>query len=114
MTNEDIIHQVYTAFNNRDIDGVFKFFLPDVEWPNGWEGGYVHGHQEVRDYWTRQWAELNPIVTPETIKPLQDGRLLVEVRQVVKDLEGNMVFDGPVKHVYEFEGGLIKKMVIEA
>jgi hypothetical protein len=31
----------------------------DVHWPNGWEGGYVEGHDEVRDYLTRQWKELH-------------------------------------------------------
>jgi hypothetical protein len=113
MEQGKIINKIYTAFNNRDIDGVLKFFSADVEWPNGWEGGYVHGHSEVRDYWTRQWAEIDPTVTPESIKPLTDGRLLVEVKQVVKDLQGDIVFDGQLKHIYEFEGGLIKRMIIE-
>jgi len=27
-----------------------------VDWPNGMEGGRVHGHAEVRAYWTRQWG----------------------------------------------------------
>jgi hypothetical protein len=26
----------------------------DVSWPNGWERGYVSGHEEVRAYWLRQ------------------------------------------------------------
>jgi hypothetical protein len=112
MQQLDIINQIYANFNKRDIDGVLKFFAPDVAWPNGWEGGYVHGHNEVRSYWTRQWAELDPIVTPTNIQQLTDGRLLVEVTQLVKDLAGNVVAESMVCHIYSFEGNLIKKMVI--
>jgi hypothetical protein len=112
MQQLEIINQIYANFNKRDIDGVLKFFAPDVAWPNGWEGGYVHGHNEVRSYWTRQWAELDPIVTPTNIQQLTDGRLLVEVTQLVKDLAGNVVAESMVCHIYSFEGNLIKKMVI--
>lgn len=112
MQHQEIITRLYTDFNNRNINGVFKFFTPDVEWPNGWEGGYIHGQDEVRDYWTRQWAEINPIVTPVEIEDLADGHLLVAVKQVVKDLDGNLIADSMVNHTYQFEGGLIKKMII--
>ena len=112
MLPQDIIKQVYADFNKRDINGVLKFFTKDVEWTNGWEGGYVHGYHEVRDYWKRQWAEINPNVTPVGIKELEDGRLLVEVKQLVKDLDGNIVAESMVNHIYEFERGLIKRMVI--
>jgi hypothetical protein len=61
----------------------------DVLWPNGWEGGYVQGHKEVRDYWTRQWKELNPKVEPVSFKERQDGEIEVQV-QTVKDMNGNI------------------------
>jgi hypothetical protein len=28
------------------------------------EGGYVHGREGVREYWTRQWAIVGPHVEP--------------------------------------------------
>jgi len=37
----------------------------------------------------------------------------VEVDQLVKDLEGNILFDGKVKHVYVIAGGLLQQMDIE-
>ena len=43
----------------------------------------------------------------------QSGSLEVEVHQKVKDLQGNSIFDGTVKHIYTFEDGLIKTMDIE-
>ena len=107
-----LISQAYTAFNNRDIDAVLALMSTDVAWPNGWEGGYVHGHEAVRDYWTRQWAAINPTVLPVTFTPLPDGRIDTAVQQTVKDLEGNMVFNGLVQHVYTISNGLITTMEI--
>jgi len=114
VTNyENLIRQAYSAFNAREIDNVLSLMHPNVRWPNGWEGGYVHGHEEVRDYWTRQWKELDPKVDPIAFRERQDGSLEVNVHQQVKDLQGNSMFDGTVIHVYFFENGLIKTMNIE-
>ncbi len=85
----------------------------EVRWPNGWEGGYVHGHEEVRNYWTRQWNELDPNVDPTGFHERPDGSLEVKVHQQVMDLQGNSILEGTVTHVYFFENGLIKTMNIE-
>ncbi|WP_262497617.1 hypothetical protein [Flavobacterium pallidum] len=37
----------------------------------------------------------------------------MKVHQNVKDLQGNVLFDGVVKHIYTFEDGLLKTMDIE-
>jgi len=112
MSHQEIIQKAYAAFNKRDIDTILSFFHAEVDWPNGWEGGYVHGHSEVRDYWTRQWKELNPNVTPVGFKTLKNDTLQVEVKQVVKSLSGEAIFDGVVYHIYQFGDGLIKRMEI--
>lgn len=85
----------------------------DVHWPNGWVGGYVKGHGEMRNYWIRQWKEINPTVRPISFTENENGTIEVEVHQVVKDFQGNILLDGLVKHVYTFENGLIKSMEIE-
>ena len=85
----------------------------NIHWPNGWEGGYVEGHEAVRNYWTRQWKEVNPNVQPGSLKENEKGEIEVEVHQVVRDMKGNVLADGMVKHVYVIEGGLIKSMEIE-
>lgn len=110
---QGLIKKAYAAFNKRDIDTVLSTFHPAVHWSNGWEGGYVDGHDGVRDYWTRQWKEIDPNVEPTGFKQREDGRLEVSVHQVAKDLEGTVLFDGMVKHIYTFEDGLIKSMDIE-
>lgn len=110
---EEIIKQAYASFNARDIPAVLQHLCSDVLWANGWEGGHVQGHAAVEAYWTRQWKELNPRVEPTGFRRRNDGRLEVIVHQVVKDKEGNLLFDGTVLHVYVFETDCIKRMDIE-
>ena len=50
---------------------------------------------------------------PTGVKERENANLEVEVQQLVKDPEGNIIFDGKVKHVYSFDNGLIKAMGIE-
>jgi hypothetical protein len=105
--------QIYEAFNRRDVDTVLAAMDPQVDWPNGWEGGRVTGRDEVRSYWSRQWAVLDPNVDPISFEHRGDGRVAVRVHQIVRDLSGNVLSDGEVAHVYTFEGGLVKAMDIE-
>ena len=113
MAIQDLIKKAYAAFNSRDIDSALTTFHPDVQWPKAFEGGYVSGHDEIRKYWTRQWTEINPTVEPTAVDEKQNGTVEVTVHQIVKDLEGNMVFDGTVKHIYTLEDDLLRRMDIE-
>ncbi len=112
-TPQTLIRQAYAAFNARDIPAVLATLHPQVRWSRAWEGDYATGHEEVRAYWLRQWEELNPQVEPTTIRELADGRLEVAVHQLVKDQQDQVVFDGPVKHIYTLQEGLLKQMDIE-
>ena len=105
-----LIEQAYAAFNGRDIDGALALMADDVSWPKASEGGRVVGKDEIRAYWTRQWDEFDPRVEP--IEVIEDGRGKAEVRvhQVVKSLQGDVLFDGEVWHVYTIAGGLIGRM----
>jgi nuclear transport factor 2 (NTF2) superfamily protein len=107
------IHTLYDAFNTRDIDTALGAMHPDVDWPNGWEGGWVHGRDAVREYWTRQWRAIDSRVTPTDVQPTPDGRTAVTVHQVGHDHDGNLLFDATVTHVYATdEDGLITRMDI--
>jgi hypothetical protein len=110
---EDLIKKAYTAFNQRDIDKALSTFHTNVQWPKAFEGGYVSGHNEIREYWTRQWSEINPNVEPIGMKERLNGSLEVEIHQIVKDLQGNSLFDGTVKHIYTLQDGLLRRMDIE-
>ena len=111
---QDLLEQAYNAFNARDVDVMLLLMDKDVQWPNGWEGGYVQGHDEVRDYWTRQWKEINPVVKPVSFKENPDGQIEVQVHQIVKDLSGNILFDGIVNHIYTFNKEKVKRMEIQS
>ena len=107
-----LLQRAYAAFNARDIDGALATMRPDVVWPNGMEGGTVHGHDGVRAYWTRQWGMVDPHVEPKTFDVDSDGRIVVGVYQVVRDLSGKVLLDRMVDHVYTLKNGLIQSMDI--
>jgi ketosteroid isomerase-like protein len=110
----DFLRQAYLAFNARDIDAALALMTPDVEWPNGWEGGWVQGHEGVREYWTRQWAEVDSRVEPLGFTALEDGRIAVDVHQSGRDHDGSVLFEGRVTHVYTLRDGLVSRMEIES
>jgi ketosteroid isomerase-like protein len=111
-TMRDLIATAYEAFNARDIDRALQAMHPDVEWANGMDGGYVHGHKAVRDYWTRQWTLIDPHVEPQRFASDDAGRTVVDVHQVVRDLTGRVVSDQMAQHVYDIRDGLVTRMEI--
>lgn len=113
MDHQKTLNQLYRDFNDRDINAVFELVHTDVIWPNGWEGGYVKGHDEVRSYWLRQWHEIDPKVIPVSFELRPGGEIAVDVHQIIKDLNGQVLSDGKVTHVYTFEQGKVRAMVIE-
>ncbi len=113
MEHEKLLQATYEAFNARDIDGVLSQMTADVDWPNAWEGGRVNGHAGVRDYWSRQWSAIDPTVEPVAFTARSDGSVAVTVDQVARDLDGELLGEGQVLHVYVFRDGLIARMDVE-
>lgn len=111
--HQELIEAAYKAFNARDIDKVFLTLHPQVKWAKAWEGDYAKGHDEVRCYWQKQWQEIDPHVTPIHLTSLEDGKIKVEVDQLVKDLQGNILFEGRVFHIYTVKDDLLYIMEIE-
>jgi len=113
MPNDvELLRRVYALFNNRDIESVLAAMNPDVIWANGMEGGHVHGRDEVRSYWKRQWAIIDPHVEPVEISPNDNGDVFVKVHQVVRDLKGDLLADRLVTHVFQMRNGLIQRFDI--
>jgi ketosteroid isomerase-like protein len=107
-----LLKHVYDRFNARDIESVLAAMQHDVVWANGMEGGHVHGRDEVRNYWTRQWATVDPRVEPIAFSLGPEGEILVEVHQVVRDLSGNLLADAMVGHIFRLEDGSIRRFDI--
>ena len=118
LDNEDmsedieLLRRVYALFNGRDIESVLAAIDPEVVWANGMEGGHVRGRDEVRSYWRRQWAIIDPHVEPVEIAPNGKGEVVVTVHQVVRDLSGQLLTDRLVTHVFQVRNGLIQRFDI--
>jgi hypothetical protein len=114
LTEEErLLRRAYEAFNARDIDGALALMHPDVDWPNGMEGGRERGHAAVRAYWTRQFGMIDSHVEPDRFEVDGEGRIVVDVLQIVRDLEGAVLSDSRVRHIYSFRDGLVARMAIE-
>ena len=109
----ELLRRIYEGFNRRDIPVVLAHLAKDVDWANGMDGGRVHGREAVGDYWTKQWAAIQPQVHPLRITERGDGSTAVEVHQVVRDLEGKLLLDETVRHVFRIEAGLVTRFDIE-
>jgi hypothetical protein len=105
-----LIEQAYFAFNRRDFDGALALMTEDVSWPKASEGGRAVGKEEIRAYWTRQWAEFDPHVDPLAITEEDGGKVRVRVHQLVKSLQGAVLSDNEVLHVFTMNTGLIAAM----
>lgn len=111
--SEGILRTLYHNFNERQADAVLAHMHDDVNWPNGWEGGYVSGHEAVKAYWQRQWSEIDPVVEPLSFETLADGRIAILVHQLIRDLRGQVLSDDQISHIYTFENGKIRTMFID-
>ena len=110
---ETTFHSLYEAFNRREIDAVLAIMSDEVDWPNAWKGGRLFGREAVRGYWTAQWAEIDPHVEPLSVTERADGSVAVSVRQVVRSLDGKLLGEGDVVHVYRMRDGLIDRMDVQ-
>jgi ketosteroid isomerase-like protein len=116
----ELLRRMYERFNARDIDGVFVALDDDVAWANGMDGGYVHGKDAIREYWTRQWSMVDPHVEPVGFRLRPDGSVVADVRQTVRDLQGRPLEgqthglkDKTVGHAFRFRDGKVVRFDIE-
>ena len=113
MNREAQLRRLYEAFNARDVDTALAGMTEDVDWPNGWEGGYVKGRDAVRAYWIRQWEAVDSAAEPLAIAERSDGDVEVRVHLVGRDGSGTVLFDDLAVHVYRYRGDLVERMTIE-
>jgi hypothetical protein len=108
-----LLRAVYVAFNTRDIDAALSMMTLDVAWPRAFKGGFVHGPDAVRAYWTEQWSEIDPHVEPVAFYSDAPAQVLVDVHQVVRGLDGALLANDIVQHRFTMANGLIRKMDVE-
>jgi hypothetical protein len=103
--------ELYKNFNSRNIDAVIAHTTENVQWANGMEGGYVHGHNGLRDYWRRQFTLINPEVTPLEVK-IDDNIATIKVHQLVLDLNGQLLLDKNIYHHFYMDHDKIARFEI--
>jgi hypothetical protein len=74
------------------------------------DGVRLHGPDAVREYWSRQFETIDPRVEPRQLTAEPDGRVAVDVHQVVRSLDGDLLVDQMVQHVYTIRDGLVERM----
>jgi hypothetical protein len=74
--------------------------------------GSLKGRDQLRHYWQRQWAELDPQIEPRAFSWDADGHIVVTLHQIVRDLTGKVLSDQMVTHVYAMQDGLVLRMEI--
>jgi hypothetical protein len=92
----------------------------DVVWANGMDGGYVHGREAIRAYWTRQRSMVSSYVEPVGFHRTADGAIVAEVRQTIRDLEGEPLQgqthglkDKIVGHLFRLRNGKVARFDIQ-
>jgi ketosteroid isomerase-like protein len=111
-SNEELIRRLYDGFNKRDIEAVLAELADDVAWANGMEGTHVHGRDAVRDYWTFQWSVIDPAVKPLSVACGEGGVAIVEVHQVVRDLQGQILLDEVIHHSFRIKDARVLRFDI--
>ena len=114
ISEDAMIHDLYARFNARDVEGVLALLAPDVRWAKAMGGGYAEGRDAVREYWAQQWAVADPTVTPLAVTAPTPETRRVQVRQVIRDLQGRLVADDDdVVHQFTLEdGGLVTQFEV--
>lgn len=109
---ESVLRRSYAAFNTRDMEMAVQGLAPDVEWSDQLAGGVLKGPEAVAAYWKRQWDTLDPTFVLKHIAPDRNGHTVVTLLQTVRGLDGVIISQGLVRHVHEFENGMVRRMRI--
>lgn len=113
MSNDvKLLERLYALFNARDMESVLAVMHDDVVWANGMDGGHVHGREGVREYWTRQWGMIDPHVEPVSFSTGASGEVIVEVHAAIRDLDGKLLQDTMVGHIFQINNGLVRRFDI--
>ena len=105
MAPEEWRRQASVAGNARDIAGAWALLPAAVAWPNGLEGGTVHGHAGGRTSWSRQWRLSNPRVEPGRLVREAEGLYVAQGQQGGKDRQGGVLTDRLVSQADRLEQG---------
>jgi len=73
-------------------------------------GDRIKGHAEMRKVWLLQWTSLNPQTEPIDIYEDAEGRTVVLVREILREVSGRLLMDQEMEQVFTFRDGLVARM----
>jgi len=110
---EALLTRLFEAFNRHDFPAVAAGLCDDVDWPDQTRGGRLVGHAAVRDYWDTNSQFIHVEVTPIAFAIEDDGRVRVDINQVVRGATGSLWSDIQVRQYYTLRDGQVSRMDIE-
>jgi ketosteroid isomerase-like protein len=112
IERQALLLRAYLAYNAQDVERLLALVGDDVNWPDD-GGGRIHGRHALSAYWTEQWKRVRTHDHPIAFKELDDGRVAVHIRQVVRSLDGSTTSTGEFTHLHRIESTHIARMDIE-
>ena len=110
--HRELLLQAYAAYSRQDLEALVALVSDDVSWPD--DNARLHGKDEVRAYWTEQWARTRTHDEPVDFSQRDDGRIAVHISQVVRSPNGSVLSRGRFLHLHRLEGDRIARLDIEA
>jgi hypothetical protein len=104
---------LYRAFNDRDVDAALVHIAPGVDWQDE-SGGRIGGREALAAHWRAWWRQADPRIEPLDIEPGEGGTVVARVEQFVRTLDGKVLEDRDLAHVFTFEGPFVSRMDIAA
>lgn len=111
---EALLTQLIEAYNRHDFETFAAGLREDVNWPDQTRGGRLEGHAALRDYWNANSQSIRVEVTPIAFAALDDGRIRVDLNQVVRGVTGSLWSDIQVRQYYTLRDGQVSRMDIES
>lgn len=107
-----LVGRLYDANQRRDLEAFRALVAPQLEWPDVTRGGVLTSPEAVGDYWAYNDSIIRVEITPVEIHVTEDGRIVVDVNQVVWNRSGKLWSDLCVRHCYTLRDGLFWRMDI--
>ncbi len=108
-----LLTRLYEAYNRRDFTAFSALLTADVDWPDQVQSGRLIGHDAIAAYWAANDKVITIDAAPVSFAAQPDGRIAVDVNQIVRNLAGQVWSDSCVRHVFTLRDGKVARMDAE-
>ena len=111
--SEALLTRLFEAYNRRDFAAFSACLHADVNWPDQAHGGRLVGYAALRDYWNANDRSIQVEMTPIAFTIEGDGRIRVDINQVVRGVTGGLWSDILVRQYFTLCGDRVSRMDLE-